>query len=50
MPRVAGLALHDCLAYQRYLEGEPGDPGTVKRWSGLRPFGRDIRASRTNMS
>ncbi|KAJ4211552.1 hypothetical protein FSOLCH5_008279 [Fusarium solani] len=41
MPRMAGLALHDSPAYQRYLEGEPGNPGTVKRWSGLRPFERD---------
>ncbi|RSL57760.1 hypothetical protein CEP54_008152 [Fusarium duplospermum] len=41
MPRMTGLALHDSPAYQRYLEGEPGNPGTVKRWSGLRPFERD---------
>ncbi|KAI8716425.1 hypothetical protein NCS52_00936300 [Fusarium sp. LHS14.1] len=41
MPRVAGLALHDSPAYQRYLEGEPGNPGIVKRWSVLRPFERD---------
>ncbi|KAI8663437.1 hypothetical protein NCS57_00944500 [Fusarium keratoplasticum] len=41
MPRMADLALHDSPAYQRYLEGEPENPGTVKRWSGLRPFERD---------
>ncbi|KAI8665155.1 hypothetical protein NCS56_00950600 [Fusarium sp. Ph1] len=44
MPRMTGLALHDHPAYQRYLEGEPGNPGTVKRWSGLRPFERDEQA------
>ncbi|KAJ4168958.1 hypothetical protein NW754_010890 [Fusarium falciforme] len=41
MPRMPGLALNHHIAYQRYLESEPGNPGNVKRWSGLRPFERD---------
>ncbi|KAI8664124.1 hypothetical protein NCS55_00919700 [Fusarium keratoplasticum] len=41
MPCMAGLALRDSPAYQRHLEGEPENPGTVKRWSGLRPSERD---------